>query len=207
MKVKDLKAKNFEAALIGIWHTKSETANRVKQRCNAVMDWCVAQDLINGNPVGAVSKLLGPQIGRRERVNHQPSMPWVDIPVFMEEVVHAGNQSLSKVMLEFLILTAARSSEVRGMTWNEVDLKEAVWTLPAERMKAKKAHRIPLSNRAIEILKSQKDKEEHPELVFPTVRGKLATDMTLTKWGVPLQHMVSGLASVTGLLNMVILRT
>lgn len=85
-------------------------------------------------------------------------------------------------MLEFLLLTAARSGEVRAMKWGEVDLDKAVWTVPAERMKAKTVHRVPLSGRAVEILKAQKDKAEHPTLVFPSIRGKVPSDMILTKF-------------------------
>jgi integrase len=85
-------------------------------------------------------------------------------------------------MLEFLILTAARSGEVRAMTWDEVDLNAAVWMVPAERMKANTAHRVPLSGRSLEILQSQLDKADHPSLVFPSVRGKVPSDMILTKF-------------------------
>jgi integrase len=181
-KIKDLKAQDFSETLRGIWLSKPETATRVKQRCNSVMDWCVAQELIGANPVGVVSKLLPKQAGKRERVIHQPSMPWKDVPALISDVIHSGKPSLSKVMLEFLILTAARSGEVRAMTWNEVDLTESVWTVPAERMKAKVAHRVPLSARAVEILQEQQEKSEHSELVFRTVRGKVPSDMMLTKF-------------------------
>jgi integrase len=181
-KIKDLKAQDFAETLREIWLSKPETATRVKQRCNTVMDWCVAQEIIGANPVGVLSKLLAKQPGKRERVQHQPSMPWKDVPALIRDVLHSGKLSLSKVMLEFLILTAARSGEVRAMTWSEVDLAEAVWTVPAERMKAKTSHRVPLSARAVEILQAQKLKPEYAELVFPTVRGKVPSDMILTKF-------------------------
>jgi len=181
-KIKNLKAQDFAETLREIWLSKPETATRVKQRCNTVMDWCVAQELIGANPVGVVSKLLPKQAGKRERVIHQPSMPWKDVPALVSDVLHSGKSSLSRVMLEFLVLTAARSGEVRAMTWSEVDLIESVWTVPAERMKAKTSHRVPLSARAVEILQAQKEKSEHTELVFPTVRGKVPSDMILTKF-------------------------
>ncbi len=181
-RVKDLKAQDFANMLRSIWLDKQETASRVKQRCHAVMDACVAQELIGANPVGVVSKLLPKQDGKRERVVHQPSMPWKDVPILIHDVLHSGKPSLSKVMLEFLILTAARSGEVRAMTWDEVELTEAVWTVPAERMKAKTSHRVPLSARAVEILQAQQKKSEHPDLTFPTVRGKVPSDMILTKF-------------------------
>jgi integrase len=179
-KVKDLKASDFADTLRHIWIDKADTASRVKQRCNAVMDWCVAQELIGANPVGVVAKLLPKQAGSRERVVHQPAMPWHNVPEFVEEVLRVGKSNLTRAMLEFLILTAARSGEVRAMTWGEVDLDKAVWAVPAERMKAKNAHRVPLSVRAVEILQAQKAK--HPDLVFPSIRGKVPSDMILSKF-------------------------
>ena len=181
-KIKNLKAQDFSETLRGIWLSKPETATRVKQRCNTVMDWCVAQELIGANPVGVVSKLLPKQAGKRERVIHQPSMPWKNVPALISDLLHSGKPNLSKVMLEFLILTAARSGEVRAMTWGEVDLIESVWTVPAERMKAKTSHRVPLSARAVEILQAQQEKSELADLVFPTIRGKEPSDMILTKF-------------------------
>lgn len=181
-KAKDLKARDFADALTIIWIEKPETASRVKQRCSVVMDWCVAQEMCNGNPVSVVAKLLPKQPATRERVVHQPSMAWPDLPVFVEDKLRNGQSTLSKLMLEFLILTAARSGEVRAMTWDEVDLSKAVWTVPASRMKAKVEHRVPLSARAVEILTAQQVKADNPILVFPSIRGKVPSDMILTKF-------------------------
>jgi integrase len=181
-KVESLKARDFADALRFIWIDKTETASRVKQRCSAVMDWCVAQELIGANPVAVVSRLLPKQVGKRERVVHQPAMPWRAVPGFFENELRTGEQTLGKTILEFLILTAARSGEVRAMTWSEVDLDAAVWSVAAERMKSKTAHRVPLSDRAVEILQSQKGKAEHPTLVFPSIMGKVLSDMILTKF-------------------------
>jgi integrase len=182
LKVKDLKAKDFADALTIIWIEKPETALRVKQRCSVVMDWCVAQEMCDGNPVSVVAKLLPKQPAARERVVHQPSMAWLEVPEFVESELRNGQSLLSKLMLEFLILTAARSGEVRAMAWDEVDLVKAVWTVPAIRMKTKVEHRVPLSIRAIEILREQKAKSDHPTLVFPSIRGKVPSDMILTKF-------------------------
>jgi integrase len=181
-KVKDLKAKDFADALTIIWIEKPETALRVKQRCSVVMDWCVAHEMCDGNPVSVVAKLLPKQPATRERVVHQPSMAWSEVPEFVESELRNGQSILSKLMLEFLILTAARSGEVRAMAWNEVDLDKAVWTVPATRMKAKVVHRVPLSVRAVEILTAQQAKADHPTLVFPSIRGKVPSDMILTKF-------------------------
>jgi len=181
-KVESLKARDFADALRSIWLKKPETASRVKQRCGVVMDWCAAQELIGANPVGVVTKLLPKQAGSRERVVHRPAMPWRCVPEFVEDVLRAGKSSLSKSMLEILILTAARSGEVRAMTWDEVDLVDAVWTVPAGRMKTNIEHRVPLSGRAVELLRAQKKKAEHPDFVFPSIRGEMPSDMILTKF-------------------------
>ena len=146
------------------------------------MDWCAAQELISANPVGVVAKLLPKQAGSSERVVHQPAMPWRSVPEFVEGVLRVGKPSLSKTMLEFLILTAARSGEARAMTWDEVDLDDCVWTVPAERMKAKTAHRVPLSGRAVDILKVQRGAAAFETLVFPSPSGRVPSDMILTKF-------------------------
>jgi integrase len=181
-KVNSLKARDFADALQPIWLEKAETATRVKQRCNTVMDWCAAQELIGANPVGVVTKLLPKQPSSQDRVKHYPAMAWEDVPDFIMGIIRAGKPSLSKTMLEFLILTAARSGEVRAMTWEEVDLNSAIWTVPANRMKAGKKHRVPLSNRAIEILQEQKKADKHKSLVFPSPSGTVPSDMILTKF-------------------------
>lgn len=181
-KVNELKAKDFAEALRPIWVQKADTASRVKQRCSAIMDWCVAQEVSEGNPVSVVNKLLPKQPGSRERVQHHPAMPWRDIPHFVKSILHTGKPTLSKLMLEFLILTAARSGEVRGMSWAEIDFETSTWTVPASRMKAKTDHRVPLSARAMEILAHQKETINGEGVVFPSVRGKALSDAMLSKF-------------------------
>ena len=181
-KVNELKARDFAEALRPIWVQKADTASRVKQRCNAIMDWCVAQEVSEGNPVGVVSKLLPKQPGFRERVQHYPAMPWRDIPHFVKNILYTGKPTLSKLMLEFLILTAARSGEVRGVSWAEIDFETSTWTIPANRMKAKTDHRVPLSSRVMEILAHQQRTNSGGEIVFPSVRGKVPSDAMLSKF-------------------------
>jgi integrase len=146
------------------------------------MEWCIAQEHIGANPVKSVSSLLPKQPGKRERATRFPALPWQQVREFVTGTLHSDTPSLSAVMLEFLILTAARSGEVRAMEWEEVDFDVAIWTVPASRMKAKVEHRVPLSDRALAILKAQREKADHPTLVFPSVRGKVTTDMILTKF-------------------------
>ena len=180
--VADLKPADFADVLRPLWLSKPETAGRVKQRCQAVMKWCWAHGLVAGNPVDVVNHLLPQQPGKRERVQHQPAMPWSDLPVFIAEVVRRSQTNVSRALLEFIILTAARSGEARAMKWGEVDLGSRVWTVPADRMKARIAHRVPLSARVIEILETQRDLHPKSELVFPAPRGGVLSDMVITKF-------------------------
>jgi integrase len=163
-----------------IWLTKAETASRVKQRMHAVMAWGWGHGYCQSNPVDVVGHLLAQQPGKTVRAKHFPAMPWRDIPKFVQQELRATNRAeVTRTLLEFVILTACRSGEARGMTWNEVDWKEKIWTVPAGRMKAKLPHRVPLSPRALALLESQKD--QHDQLVFPSVRDRVElSDMALT---------------------------
>lgn len=181
--VNDLGPADFAACLKPIWLEKPETASRVKQRCDAVMDWCAANGHILASPVQVVDKLLPKQPGKRERVEHQPALPWRQLPGFFQEVLHAGPASTTKVMLELLILTACRSGEIRQMRWDEIDFAGAVWTIPAARMKAKVIHRVPLGPRARALLEIKQNNSDSGEgLVFPSRSNTPISDMTLTKF-------------------------
>lgn len=181
--VNELGPADFAACLKPIWLEKPETASRVKQRCDAVMNWAAANGFIMASPVGVVDKLLPKQPGKRERVQHQPALPWRSLPTFFSEVLHAGEANTTRQMLELVILTACRSGELRHMEWHEIDFSQAIWTVPAPRMKAKVAHRVPLGPRAIEILEERLEQSESGEgLVFRSRTQKPVTDMALTKF-------------------------
>lgn len=176
-----LKPADFADVLRPIWSTKPETARRVRQRCHSVMKWSWGKEYVQGNPVDMVDMLL-PKRSASARISvHHPAMPWRLVPQFVQEVVHAG-EDVTRHLLEFTILTAARSGETRGMTWDEVDLSSQTWIVPAHRMKAKMFHRVPLSGRAIDILEKRKKIGGHDDLVFPSPRGAILTDMALTKF-------------------------
>ena len=181
-KVAGLTPADFAEVLRPIWLTTPETATRVKQRCHKVMKWCWAHGLVSSNPVDNVGHLLPHRNGARERTAHQPAMPWRDIPDFVRSKLRSGPHNVSRALLEFVVLTAARSGEARAMTWDEVDLGARVWTVPASRMKAKVSHRVPLSARALEILSEQRARHPQTNLVFPSVRGLVLSDMALTKF-------------------------
>ena len=179
--VDTLKPSDFADVIRPIWITKPETARRVKQRCYAVMKWCWGNGYVQGNVVDMVDTLLPKQSVTAKQKVHHPAMPWRVVPDFMTRVVRTKDD-VTRHLLEFTILTAARSGESRGMTWAEVDLDTATWTVPATRMKAKVSHRVPLSHRAVEILEQRRAISPNSALVFPSPRGKVLTDMALTKF-------------------------
>ena len=179
-KLAGLTPADFAEVLRPLWLTTPETATRVKQRCHKVMKWSWAHGLVSSNPVDNVGHLLPHRNGAQ--ATHQPAMPWRDIPEFVRSKLRSGPYNVSRALLEFVILTAARSGEARAATWAEVDFDARVWTVPASRMKAKAAHRVPLSERALEILSAQRPRYPETDLVFPSVRGLVLSDMVLTKF-------------------------
>jgi integrase len=152
-------------AIEPIWAEKPETASRVRQRIEAVLDWATARKYRHGpNPAawkGHLDKLL-PKAAKLKRVKHHAALPWADVPAFMAEL--RSRDSISTRALEYLILTATRTGEVIGARWNEIDFATKAWTIPATRMKAGKEHRVPLSDRALEILEGL---PREGEFVFP----------------------------------------
>lgn len=181
VKVVDLTPKHFADVLRPIWLAKPETASRVKQRCHRVLAWCWAHGMVPSNPVDVVGHLLPKQNALRERIKHHPAMPWRTVPAFVQDSVRSNRPNVTRVLLEFVILTGARSGEARAMTMAEVDWDAKVWTVPASRMKTKVAHRVPLSARALAILTAQK-RTGCCDLVFSSPRGAMLTDMALTKF-------------------------
>jgi integrase len=153
-----------------IWVTKPETARRVKQRIGTVMDWAKAAGFRSGeNPVDGVGKGLPKQPDRKK---HHAALPYTDIPEFIRKLRTSGLGQSTKLAFELLVLTAARTGDVLGARWNEIDLKNAIWIIPAERMKAGREHRVPLPKRGVEILRRAKQLSGESDLVFP---GRSAT--------------------------------
>ena len=165
-----------------IWLTKAETASRVKQRIHHVMEWACAQQIIVGNPVNGVQHLLPKQPSASIRVQNFPAMPWRIIPNFVEKDIGDAN-NVSRALLLFVILTAVRSGEARKAQWSEFDLKQRIWTIPANRMKAQVMHRVPMSAPVMELLERRQQKPSKRGLVFPSPRaGTILTDMALTSF-------------------------
>ena len=136
---------------------------------------------MQGNPVDMVGMMLPTQSAAARKATHHPAMPWRMVPQFVMDVVQAGDD-VTRHLLEFTILTAARSGETRGATLDEVDFVTSTWVVPAERMKTKLAHRVPLSVRAVKLLRVRQAVSNHSELFFPSPRGGVLSDMALTKF-------------------------
>jgi integrase len=144
------------ATLALIWRKKPETASRVKQRIERIVRW-----VKNGMPL--------PVPGKTKRVKHHSAMKWAALPEFVGEL--RSRDGISARALEFLILCATRTSETIGARWDEINFSEKTWTIPAQRMKAGKQHRVPLSDRAIEILQTI-PREAGSEFVFAGGKAK-----------------------------------
>ena len=169
------------AVLEPIWNEKRETARRVKQRISAICRWAVAQGHRTDDPAGIVIDAALPRNGAE--VRHLAALPYEEVAECLAKV--RGNARVSessKLALEFLVLTAARSGEVRKATWDEIDLDGATWTVPAERMKANREHRVPLSKRALEVLAQAAGLSDGSGLVFPGLRpGRPLSENTHAK--------------------------
>jgi len=164
-----------------LWAKIPETATRLRQRIEAVIDYAAAlEDDDRRNPAawtGRLRKLLGkaPKV-----VKHHAAARYQDVPTIMTAL--RDKDSTSAMCLRFSILTAARSGEARGALWSEVDLDDAVWAIPADRMKAKRPHRVPLCDEAVEILKAMANRraDEEPK-IFAGPNGGLISDVAINK--------------------------
>ena len=154
-------------ALEPIWQTKSETASRLRGRIELVLDWATVRGYRKGeNPArwrSHLDKLL-PTRAKIQKVKHYPALPYAEIGPFMEAL--RGQEGIAARALEFLILTAARTGEIIGARWDEVDLDERVWVIPEARMKAGREHRVPLSGAALAIVKQMNEIRES-DFIFP----------------------------------------
>lgn len=167
-------------ALEPIWTEKAETASRLRGRIEAVLDWATVKGYRTGeNPSrwkGHLDKLL-PKTGKVTKVRHHAALPYAQISAFMAAL--SKQEGMGARALEFAILTVARSGEVRGAKWTEIDKEGRRWIIPAERMKAGKEHYVPLSDAAVALLDGL-PRFEGTELIFPNVKGQALSDMTLT---------------------------
>ena len=178
MRLDEIGSGDVLRALQPIWNTKRETAQRVRQRISAVMKAAIADGHRLDNPAGDALTAALPKGGQRLR--HQRALPHGEVAAALETVRRSNAQTSTKLAFEFLVLTAGRSGEIRLMTWDEVDGGNGLWTVPASRMKAGRAHRVPLSSRAVEVLAEAEILRQN-DLVFPSATGRRMSDNTLSK--------------------------
>ena len=167
------------ACLIPHWQTRTETMRRVRQRLSAIFKWAIAEGHRNDNPSGeAISAALPKSNGSKKNMR---ALPHAEVGTAIQKIKQSGAYPGTKLAFEFLVLTACRSGEVRGAKWSEIDLEKAMWTIPGERMKTGKEHRVPLSRHALEVLAEAREFSDGSELIFPSVTGKVLSDSTISK--------------------------
>ena len=169
------------AVLAPLWTDKPEIARKLRQRVRATLGWCQAHGFVETNHAGeSINGALPTMPAVRQ---HFRSLTYGEVAAALETVKASRSGAASKLCLRFLILTAARSGEVRGALWSEMDLKAATWTLAGERMKTGAEHRVPLSDAALDVLEQARPLRDDSGLVFPSPlrRGRPLSDMSLTK--------------------------
>ena len=171
--IDEVSQNDLRDTLAPIWHEKAETARKAMNRLTIVFRHGAAMGLpVDMQATIKAKALLGAQ---RKQSKHIPAMPWREVPKFAASLQDGG---MVEQCLIFLILTACRSGEVRAATWNEIDLLEALWTIPADRMKAQTEHRVPLTPKAVEVLYRARP-YERDGLVFPSQRKGCVSDMAM----------------------------
>ena len=158
------------AVLEPAWHSKAETMRRVHQRVGAVLKWAVAMGHRADNPAGPELTAVLPR-ARNGKKEHMRALPHGEVGAALASIRAADAHQGTKLALAFVVLTAARSGEARGAQWSEIDLETATWTMAAGRTKSGVEHRVPLSDRALDVLAEARELGAGDGLVFPSVRG------------------------------------
>ena len=187
----EVRQRDVLAVLEPIWAKIPDTAKRVRFRIREVFDAAVSAELVAANPAGdGVKGALKSWGGRRQKANHFPALPFEEVPAAVKTIRHSRGQRETRLALEFLVLTATRSCETRGMRWSELSADGRTWTIPPERMKGGREHRVPLSIQAQVLLRSAKEAvgkrlKRRPDydpngLVFPNPSGKALSENALS---------------------------
>lgn len=177
--ISEIDLQDIKDVLNPIWETKTDTAKKLRGNIEAILAWATVNEYRTGNNPARWQGYLDQVFAKPskiKKVEHYKALPIDAMPNFMVEL--RKQEGIGARALEFSILTAARSGEVRGATWDEIDLNAKLWTIPADRMKAGKEHRAALSNSAINILKAMPRFADN-NLIFPSPRGGMLSDMSL----------------------------
>jgi integrase len=175
-----LEQKHEDYPDVRLWEAVPETANRLRGRIESILDWATVRGYRTGdNPArwkGHLSEVL-PAKGAIAKVNHHAALPYAELPAFLPAL--REREGVAPLALEFCILTAARTGEVTGVQWAEIDLKEKIWTIPANRIKGGKEHRVPLSDRALEILRTVPREDGNDFVFIGNRKGMALSDMAM----------------------------
>ena len=181
--LQDVTSADIRQAILAARSKAPGVARKLVYRTSHVFRWGIAEGLCTGNPATTEALAL-PRVNLKPK--HRKALHYSEVSGCIDTVNASRAWTATKLALEFLILTASRSGEVRGACWDEIDLGGkgatcATWEIPADRMKMRKSHRVPLSARALEILRMAGALADGSGLIFPSVRGKVLSDMTLSK--------------------------
>jgi integrase len=173
------------------WQKKTETMSRVRRRIEAVLDWATVRNYRTGENPARWGGHLGEVLPARQgiaKTQHHPALPYPEVPTFLATL--RGHEGVAARALEFTILTAARTGEIIGAKWDEIDFKTATWTVPATRMKAGKEHRVPLSDAAVALLKTAYAEEGNP---FVFIGGQAGSCLSNTAMAALLRRIRAGI--------------
>jgi len=176
--IDEISVDDIIAILRPIWTDKPETASRLRGRLERILGWAIAMGhRSDANPAGLeIVRHLLPPIGKVRRIEHHAAVPWPEVPALVAKLLQ--RDSVSAKALTFTILTAARTGEMIGARWDEIDLDARIWTIPAERTKSEREHRVPLSDAAVAVLESMDG--ERSDLVFEGSRpGRPLSNMAM----------------------------
>ena len=176
--VNDIRRAEVLAVLEGIWTSKPAAAKKLRQRVRSVFDYALDREYIEVNPAAHFTRASLPPTGNG---THFRALPYQDVSEALTTISASSSSLAVRLCFKWLVLTSARSGEARGARWTDIDLEARVWTVPGERMKSGVEHRVPLSHQAMAVLDEAAPLKDDSGLVFPGVKGKPLSDMTLTK--------------------------
>lgn len=177
--VSDITSSDILSVLTPIWSSIPETAVRLRQRLSRIMQWAIVEGFRTDDPAGPALSSVLPTLPSAKK--HYRALPHRDVSAAIEDVRNSDAYPSTKLLFEFVVLTAARSGEARLARWAEIDFKGARWTVPAKRMKARRKHRVPLSDAALAVLREARRCYPGHDLIFPSKTGLPPSDSTVSK--------------------------
>ena len=165
--------------LMPIWHEKREVSRKLRQRISTIMRWAVARGHRQDDPAGPAISAALPR--NESKTEHYKALPYREVSAALATIEASQAWRATKLCFRFIALTAVRSGEARGALWSEIDMGAREWRIPGDRMKTNKEHRVPLSAEAVRVLRTAEEYRDTSGLVFPSQRGKLLSDATISK--------------------------